>query len=91
MGSGSRNGAAGSRSADAGLLFLRVVAGTSLLLKHVLEKPEHLMAMAQHFPNPPYILGRCPACCLRWSLKKFAMGAEPSEAQKVLFAFAIGQ
>jgi putative oxidoreductase len=55
MGSGSRNGAAGSLSTDAGLLFLRVVAGTSLLLKHGLEKPEHFSAMAQHFPNPLHI------------------------------------
>ncbi len=55
MGSGSRSGAAGSRSTDAGLLFLRVVAGTSLLLKHGLEKPEHFSAMAQHFPNPLHI------------------------------------
>ncbi len=55
MGSGSRNGAAGSWGTDAGLLFLRVVAGTSLLLKHGLEKPEHFSAMAQHFPNPLHI------------------------------------
>ncbi|MFP5231597.1 MAG: DoxX family protein [Acidobacteriota bacterium] len=55
MGSGSRSGAAGSRSTDAGLLFLRVVAGTSLLLKHGLEKLEHFTAMAQHFPNPLHI------------------------------------
>ncbi len=55
MGSGSRNGAAGSRSTDAGLLFLRVVAGACLLLKHGLEKPEHFSAMARHFPNPLHI------------------------------------
>ncbi|HTV07013.1 MAG TPA: DoxX family protein [Acidobacteriaceae bacterium] len=40
---------------DAGLLALRVIAGTSLLLKHGLEKVEHFGMMAAHFPNPLHI------------------------------------
>ena len=43
------------RLTDVGLLYLRVVAGCTLLLKHGLEKPEHFAAMAQHFPNPLHI------------------------------------
>ena len=40
---------------DVGLLALRLVAGTSLLLKHGLEKVFHFSAMAAHFPDPLHI------------------------------------
>lgn len=55
MQSSFARGATESRLTDTGLLFLRVVAGGTLLLKHGLEKPEHFSAMAQHFPNPLHI------------------------------------
>lgn len=55
MRSGFAWGATESRFTDIGLLFLRVVAGGTLLLKHGLEKPENFSAMAQHFPNPLHI------------------------------------
>jgi putative oxidoreductase len=50
--------AAGDFSAsgqDCGLLALRLIAGTSLLLKHGLEKVLHFGAMASHFPNPLHV------------------------------------
>jgi len=52
---GARSSGSGNRATDFGLLFLRVVAGGTLLLKHGLEKPEHFSAMARHFPNPLHI------------------------------------
>jgi len=42
-------------SINVGLLFLRVVAGGTLLLKHGLEKPANFLRMAAHFPNPLHI------------------------------------
>ena len=45
---------------DAGLLILRMLAGTSLFLKHGLEKPTHFAAMAAHFPDPVH-LGPVPS------------------------------
>jgi putative oxidoreductase len=44
-----------SSSADLGLLVLRLIAATSLFLKHGTEKLFHFSAMAQHFPNPVHI------------------------------------
>ncbi len=41
--------------ASLGLLALRVIAGTSLLLKHGLEKVQHFGMMAAHFPDPLHI------------------------------------
>jgi putative oxidoreductase len=40
---------------DVGLLALRLIAGTSLLLKHGLEKVSHFGMMAAHFPDPLHI------------------------------------
>jgi len=45
----------GKRSESAGLLALRLVIATSLLLKHGLEKVFTFSAMAQHFPDPVHI------------------------------------
>jgi putative oxidoreductase len=44
-----------SSSHDLGLLVLRLIAATSLFLKHGTEKLFHFSAMAQHFPNPVHI------------------------------------
>jgi len=38
-----------------GLLAIRLMAGTSLLLKHGLEKVQHFGMMAAHFPDPLHI------------------------------------
>jgi putative oxidoreductase len=43
------------RSASAGLLILRVIAGLSLFLKHGLEKITGYSSMVQHFPDPIHI------------------------------------
>lgn len=40
---------------DLGLLALRVIAGTTLLLKHGLEKVQHFGMMSAHFPDPLHI------------------------------------
>ena len=48
------------RGVDAGLLVLRLLAGTSLFLKHGWEKPTHFAAMAAHFPDPIH-LGPAPS------------------------------
>jgi putative oxidoreductase len=42
-------------SHDLGLLALRLVAATSLFLKHGLEKLFTFHAMAGHFPNPLHV------------------------------------
>ena len=48
------------RGVDAGLLVLRLLAGTSLFLKHGWEKPTHFAEMAAHFPDPIH-LGPAPS------------------------------
>jgi len=48
------------RSADCGLLLLRIWLGTTLFLGHGLEKIAHFNAMASHFPDPVHI-GRVPS------------------------------
>lgn len=40
------------RSADLGLLLLRVMAGFSYFLNHGVEKVANFSGMAAHFPNP---------------------------------------
>lgn len=42
-------------SHDAGLLMLRLVGVTPLLMKHGLEKVFTFSAMAAHFPNPLHV------------------------------------
>jgi putative oxidoreductase len=46
--------------ADAGLLALRLIAATSMFLKHGLEKVQHFGMMAAHFPDPLH-LGATPS------------------------------
>ena len=45
----------GSSGTDLGLLLLRIILGTSLFLKHGLEKVTHFSQMSGHFPDPIHI------------------------------------
>jgi putative oxidoreductase len=45
----------GSSTTDFGLLVLRVCLGTSLFLKHGVEKITHFSHMAARFPDPVHI------------------------------------